>query len=59
MKYKIIFANKKYCVTDHIHRMPSGIRIFYPLGEGNTPKQAWDDAFPKTWWQKLKDAFKI
>jgi len=66
MKPKLFYStsNKEWVCTDSIFDLPSGGRLYYPKGIGNTPKEAWDNAFPKSlWekisWQELRKIFKI
>lgn len=53
-KPRLIRLNSRWVVAEHFYRRPSsGALIFYPAGEGDTPKQAWTAAYPPSWFAEL------
>jgi len=51
MKHRIIYAGGRFVLVEWVETWSSGARVFMPLGEGATPVEAWNAAFPKPWWK--------
>ena len=58
-KPRLIRLRGKWVVAEHFCRWPNtGAIMFYPAGEGETTKQAWNAAYPPSFLARFINRFR-